>query len=154
MRGYLHISMTYQLSVAIFGPGISEHAHWGFVIHQSPSPHGDLLHVRLIDIPSNRFIFENRSGHGLESQNAWGLCKISLLDHAQRSKVISILSSEKPPSGGTKDCQDWVIDALVTLEVEELVPARTAHNWSSRIGKQTDAIKSEVGINWNSLNGR
>lgn len=99
-------------------------------------------------------IFENRSGHGLESQNAWGLCKISSLDNAQRSKVISTLSSEKPPSGGAKDCQDWVIDALVALEVEDLVPGGTAQNWSSRTSKQTNAIKNEVGVNWMSLNGR
>lgn len=148
------MNKTYQLSVSIFGPGSSERAHWGFVIHQPPNLYGDLLHVRVIDVPANRFIFENRSGHGLRSQNAWGLCKVALLDNAQRIKVTSILSSEKPPNGGTKDCQDWVIDALVSLEVEELVPDGTTQTWKSRVGKQSVAIKGEVGRDWESLNDK
>lgn len=140
--------------MTIGGPGTSEHAHWGFVIHEPSNWFGDLLHVRVIDIPSNRFIFENRTGHELVSQDAWGLCKITMLNTAQRTKVISILSNERPPLGGTKDCQDWVLDALVSLEVEELVPDGTTQIWTSRAGKETDVIKREAGADWESLNGK
>lgn len=149
-----YINMVYQLSVGIFGPGISERAHWGFIAHQPPNRFGELLHVRVIDAPANRFIFENRSGHALGSQNAWGLCKIAPLDDIQRSKATSILSSEKPPNGGTNDCQNWLLDGLVSLEVDGLVSDGTAQVWKSRIGKQTAVIKNEAGVNWEPLNGR
>ncbi|KAL1863711.1 hypothetical protein Plec18167_000809 [Paecilomyces lecythidis] len=146
--------MTYQFSVGIFGPGTFERAHWGFVIHKPPNQFGDLLHVRVVDIPSNKFIFEHRSGHALDDQDAWGLCRISLLGDVRRSKVISMISSEQPPFGGTKDCQDWILDALVSLEVEELVPEGTAQIWASRVGKETKVVEGEAGIDWEPLNGR
>lgn len=125
-----------------------------FVIHQPPNYFGDLLHVRVIDIPSNRFIFENRSGHRLESQGAWGLVKLTQLNHEQRARVISVLSAEKAPNGGSDDCQNWLISGLVALEVDELVPDGTAETWTRRVGKPTMTIKGEAGANWASLNGR
>ncbi|KAK6814868.1 hypothetical protein P875_00042553 [Aspergillus parasiticus SU-1] len=146
--------MAYQLSVSISGPGTSERAHWGLVIHKPPNRVGDLLHVRVIDEDTNLFAFENRSGHVIDDQNAWGLAKIAMLDDVQRAKALSILFNEKPPSNGGKDCQDWVLDALVSLEVEELVPDGTTQTWTSRTGKQTKAIQHEVGLNWEVLNGR
>ncbi|KAL5340000.1 hypothetical protein BJX70DRAFT_137663 [Aspergillus crustosus] len=145
--------MAYRLSIAIFGPGTSEPAHWGFVIHQPYATFGDLLHVRVIDVPSNIFQFEPRIRHLLESQGAWGLCKLADLNREQRSKVASILEKEVPtPRGGTKNCQDWVIDGLVALEVEELVAAGTAEIWSARVGKTTIFIRGEIGGDWISLN--
>lgn len=147
--------MTYQLSVGIFGPGTYERAHWGFIIHKPQEQFGDLLHVRVIDIPSNRFIFEHRSGHALDDQDAWGICKITLLDDIRRSNVILILSSEQPPFGSRRrDCQDWLLDALVSLEVEGLVPNGTSQTWASRVGKETKVIEGEAGMNWEPLNGR
>ncbi|KKK14536.1 hypothetical protein ARAM_000195 [Aspergillus rambellii] len=147
--------MAYQLSVSIFGPGISEPAHWGFVIHQPPNDSGELLHVRVIDVPMNIFQFEPRVPHLLDSQGAYGLCKIADLDGAQRFKVASILEREVPaPRGGMKNCQDWVLDGLVALEVEELVADGTTAIWTSRVGKRTDVIKREAGRDWHSLNNR
>ncbi|KAE8373544.1 hypothetical protein BDV26DRAFT_300973 [Aspergillus bertholletiae] len=146
--------MAYQLSVSIFGPGTFERAHWGLVIHRPPSRVGDLLHVRVIDENTNLFAFKNRSGHVIDDQSAWGLAKVAMLNDMQCSKALSVLFNEKPPSSGGKDCQDWVLDALVPLEVEELVPDRTTQIWTSGAGKQTRAIQHEVGVDWEVLNGR
>ncbi|KAL3476843.1 hypothetical protein BJX99DRAFT_257965 [Aspergillus californicus] len=145
--------MAYTLSIIMHGPGITSRAHWGFIIHKSPNTYGNLLHVRVIDIPSNRFIFEHRSAHGLEEQDSWGLCKITELNDVQRLTVISVLEKEKPPLGGAKDCQDWVVDALVALEVEELVPDGTVMAWNGRLGMETERVKGIVGRKWTSLNG-
>lgn len=145
--------MAFQLSVVIFGAGVFDRAHWGFVIHRPPNRFGDLLHVRVIDIPSNRFIFENRTGQSLDSQNAWGLCKIAFLDSVERFRATSILTCEKPPIGGTKDCQDWLVDAMISLETEELVPAGTAETWASRVGRPTVEVRSDAGADWEPLNG-
>ncbi|KAL4964897.1 uncharacterized protein BDV14DRAFT_64022 [Aspergillus stella-maris] len=143
--------MSYQLSVSIHGPGETSHAHWGFTIHTLGQEFGDLLHVRLIT--TTRFQFENRSGHGLTEQDAWGLAPITLLDSAQRATVVEILEAEEPPTGG-KDCQDWIVDALVELEVAELVEPGTAETWAARRGKETVAVRGEVGEGWVALNGR
>ncbi len=150
--------MSYTLSIAISGPGTTERAHWGFTLHQPPNTFGDLLHVRLIDLPSKRFQFENRTGHGLSEQDAWGLATVTTgLTGAQRVQVVSILEAEKPPVGEGK-CQDWAVDALVALEVEELVPDGTAERWAGRVGVSTGVIRHELEREgrgaWVSLNGR
>ncbi|KAL4800221.1 hypothetical protein BDV19DRAFT_384581 [Aspergillus venezuelensis] len=119
--------MAYQLSISIFGPGTSERAHWGFVIHAPPAEYGDLLYVREIDAARNWFQYE---------------------------PLMSIISKEPAPRGGTKRCQDWVVDALVSLEIEELVADGTAQVWTDRVGKPTKDIKRGVGAAWTSLNGR
>lgn len=147
--------MACQLSISISGPGTSKPAHWGFVIHNPPDNYyGDMLHVRLIDRRNNIFQFEPRTPHALESHGAYGLCKLADLDGAQRFRVASILEKEVPaPRGGTRNCQDWVVDGLVALEVEELVKDGTTAIWTSRVGKRTHVIKDEVGGEWESLNG-
>ncbi|KAL4933085.1 uncharacterized protein BDV17DRAFT_287442 [Aspergillus undulatus] len=143
--------MAYQLSISLAGPGITENAHWGFTIHTPGKDFGDLLHVRLIT--STHFQFENRTGHGLAEQDAWGLAPITLLDDVQRAAVVSILEKERPPTNG-RDCQSWVVDGLVALEVEELVPPGTAEVWSARLGKETALVREEAGGVWVALNGR
>ncbi|KAL4943407.1 hypothetical protein BDV06DRAFT_189943 [Aspergillus oleicola] len=143
--------MTHQLSISIHGPGQTSNAHWGFTIHTPGQEFGDLLHVRLIT--ATRFQFENRNGHGLSEQDAWGLAPIALLDGVQRAAAVEILEAEKPPTGG-EDCQDWVVDALVELEVAELVEPGTAETWATRRGKDTAVVRGEVGEGWVALNGR
>ncbi|KAL4800222.1 hypothetical protein BDV19DRAFT_384582 [Aspergillus venezuelensis] len=145
--------MAYQLSITLSGPGKTENAHWGVIVYVPGNDFGDLLHVRLIDLPSNRFQFENRTGHGLAEQDAWGLAPVTRLDSVQRAAVVTLLENEKPPVGG-KDCQNWVVDGLVALEVEELVPPGTAELWNGRLGKETAAIREDVGEDWVALNGR
>ncbi|KAL4916854.1 hypothetical protein BDW62DRAFT_202346 [Aspergillus aurantiobrunneus] len=148
--------MTYTLSITIAGPGTTERAHWDFTIHKPAAPFGSLLHVRLLDSTNpnkHSFIFENREGHGLSEQDAWGLVPLAQLDGVQRAAVVSVLEKEKPPVGVGR-CQDWVVDALVALEVEELVPDGMARAWSARIGRVTVCIREEVGEGWLALNGR
>jgi hypothetical protein len=40
--------------------------------------------------------------------------------------------------------QDWVVDALVALEVEKFVPDETVEIWTGRLGRATAVIKGEV----------
>ncbi|KAL4964896.1 uncharacterized protein BDV14DRAFT_64017 [Aspergillus stella-maris] len=144
----------YQLSISIHGPGTVERAHWGFVIHQPPNIIGDLLHVLEIDRSTNWFEFETRDAHDITSQDAWSLAKIANINQSQRSAVAAVLENEAPPRGGTKRCQDWVVDALISLEVDELVKGGTSQDWARRIGMATSEIKRQVGVDWTSLNGR
>ncbi|KAL4884183.1 hypothetical protein BJY04DRAFT_215616 [Aspergillus karnatakaensis] len=152
------MNQKYHLSVTLSGPGVSERAHWGLIIHAPGQDFGDLLHVRVIDIPSNTFQFENRTGHGLADQDAWGLAKVVELDYEQRMRVIAIAGKERPPTPrGGQDCQDWVINALAGCEIEEIVPDGTVDVWIRRLGMPTERIKEEVRADgeglWVSLNG-
>ncbi|KAK2754418.1 hypothetical protein FQN54_007062 [Arachnomyces sp. PD_36] len=141
--------MSYQLSVTICGPGTPEPAHWAFIIHQPPQKKGEIVHVIVLDETNNIFQFEARGGHTLTSRQAVGMCKLKTLSSAERSRVVSVLTNEVPaPRGGTKNCQDWLIDGLVALEVEELVPDGTTAAWAPRVGKLTDEIEEELGGDW------
>jgi hypothetical protein len=73
-------------------------------------------------------------------------------------RVATILENEvPPPHGGTDNCQNWVADALVALEVEEIVAEGTTEVWAGRVAGLTLDIKRNVGDaggGWVSLNGR
>lgn len=142
--------MHYQLSIEIFGQGEDPNyrSHWGFVIHIPPNTHGDLLHVRPIDINRLWYEFEPRYGTDLKVMQALGLCKVSTLDSEQRRQAITTISGEAAPRDGKRRCQDWVFSALIALEVEELVPAGTSEFWKGLVGKSAQEIQGAVGGNW------
>ncbi|KAL2834817.1 hypothetical protein BJY01DRAFT_259354 [Aspergillus pseudoustus] len=149
--------MTYQLSISLFGSGVNDPAHWGFVIHQPPNEWGTLMHVRTIDERLNIFQFEHRNPHTLTEQDAWGICRLATLSTtAERLRVAKISEHDvPPPRGGTDNCQNWVVDALVALKVEEVVANGTTAVWAARIGVRTRDIKMQAGAGgWDSLNGK
>ncbi|KAL3494692.1 hypothetical protein BJX62DRAFT_233981 [Aspergillus germanicus] len=113
----------------------------------------------MIDERLNIFQFEYRGPHVLTDQDAWGLCPLATLSAAERLRVATILKHEvPPPRGGTDNCQNWVVDALVALEVEGIVAEGTTEVWAGRVAGLTLDIKREVGGDvdggWFSLNGR
>lgn len=46
---------------------------------------------------------------------------------------------------GKRGCQDWVLDVLVSLEVEGLVGEGTAGVWGALVGKDVEAVRGVVG---------
>ncbi|KAJ0415259.1 hypothetical protein BJY00DRAFT_318020 [Aspergillus carlsbadensis] len=147
--------MTYTLSIFLFGPGGPDPAHWGFTIHSAPNDWGTLLHVRMIDDRLNIFQYEHRNPHVLTDQDAWGLCPLVTLTAAERLKVVTILENEvRVPRGGADNCQNWVVDGLVALEVEGVVADGTTSLWAGRVAGLTSDIKRDVRERWISLHGR
>ncbi|KAJ6155578.1 hypothetical protein N7470_006144 [Penicillium chermesinum] len=143
-------SMQYQFSIEIFGHGEdpNHRSHWGFVIHRPPNTHGDLLHVRPIDLKRLWYEFEPQYGTELNVMQALGLCKISTLDSEQRRQAITIIGAEPAPK---RWCQDWVFSTLIALEVEELVPPGASEFWKGLIGKTAREVQSAVGGNWSPI---
>ncbi|KAJ5653223.1 hypothetical protein N7490_000226 [Penicillium lividum] len=142
--------MQYQLSIQVFGTGEdpNHRSHWGFVIHQPPRTFGDLLHVRPVDMDKLWYEFEPRFGTDLDIMQALGLCKIGTLGSPQRRLAIEVISQEPAPRDGKRKCQDWVFSTLISLEVEELVPAGTSEFWKGMVGLPAKEVRRAVGGNW------
>lgn len=142
--------MEYELCIEIFGLGEdpNHRCHWGFVIRKPANPYGDLLNVQIIDSDKLWYHFEYRPNIELNTMGAVGLCKIATLTFQQRLKAMEIIKGERAPMDGEKRCQDWTFDTLISLEVEDLVPAGTSEFWKGIIGKMAKEIRDAVGENW------
>ncbi|KAE8144485.1 hypothetical protein BDV25DRAFT_92897 [Aspergillus avenaceus] len=145
----------YHLSLAVSGEGKDPRyrSHWAFAIHEPGQVVGDLLHVRPIDLPRLWYEFEHRSNAELVLVDAIGLAKIAELDAPQRLQVIDVLREEKAPRDGTRRCQDWIFSALISLEVEELVPSGTSELWKGLMGRTATDVEETVGADWTSFRG-
>ncbi|KAL2828592.1 hypothetical protein BJY01DRAFT_255312 [Aspergillus pseudoustus] len=145
--------MAYELLIEICGPGLSakSRSHWGFAIRESGASFGDLLHVQVIDLERLWYQFDAREGIDLATMQAEGMAKVVDLTADQRRRVVSIIRAEAAPRDGKRRCQEWIVDALVSLEVEELVPDGTAEFWSRLVGKRAGEVKLAAGTNWTPL---
>ncbi|KAJ5099776.1 hypothetical protein N7532_006777 [Penicillium argentinense] len=145
--------MAYQLSIEVFGKGDepSARSHWGFMIHQPPGTTGDLLHVRLIDLDRLWYEFESRSSTNIVDMAALGLCRLAVLSPPQRRRAMEVIRSEPPPRDGARKCQDWVFTTLISLEVDELVPAGTSQFWKGMVGRPAMEVKGSIGDAWTDL---
>ncbi|KAI9925357.1 hypothetical protein MW887_006285 [Aspergillus wentii] len=129
--------MAYRLSIQISGPGEDpiHRSHWAFMIYKPHEDFGDLFDVKLIDLDKLWYQPDHRIGTSIIHERPIGMCKIANLDVPQRLRVIEVIKAEEAPRDGKRRCQDWVFDALISLEVEELVETGTAEKWKARIGK-------------------
>lgn len=145
--------MAYQLSIEVFGTGEdpNHRSHWGFMIHQPPSTTGDLLHARLIDLYRLWYEFESRFNTNIVDMQALGLCRLAELTPQQRLQAIEVIKSEPAPRDGTRKCQDWVFSTLISLEVEELIPAGTSEFWQGMIGRTARDVAGSIGSEWTVL---
>lgn len=145
--------MAYQLSIEVFGTGDdpNHRSHWGFMIHQPPNTTGDLLHVRLIDLYQLWYEFESRFNTNIVDMQALGLCRLAELTPQQRLQAIEVIKSEPAPRDGTRKCQDWVFSTLISLEVEELIPAGTSEFWQGMVGRTARDVAGSIGSEWTAL---
>ncbi|KAL4887122.1 hypothetical protein BJY04DRAFT_177358 [Aspergillus karnatakaensis] len=145
--------MAYELLIEVCGPGLSpkSRSHWGFTIREPGASFGDLLHVQVIDLERLWYQFDAREGIDLATMQAEGMAKVIDLTAEQRRQVVSIIRAEPAPRDGMRRCQEWMVDTLVSLEVEELVPDGTAEFWSGLVGKRADEVRRAAGANWTPL---
>lgn len=142
--------MTHELSITVFGPGTDPRyrSHWGFMIHRMGDTYGELLHTKVLDLDRLWYQFEERSGASVISQQSEGRFKIATLSDGMRSKVKKVICAEPPPRDGQKRCQDWVLDVIVSLEVEELVDAGLSNQVQGLVGKSAKDLAAAVGSAW------
>ncbi|RDH33795.1 hypothetical protein BDQ94DRAFT_169871 [Aspergillus welwitschiae] len=146
---------SYELSIQIFGPGEDPHhrSHWGFLIAKPSSPTGDLLHVQVIHLDNLWYQFEARINTPLRTMEtmmqAVGKVKLATLGgEQQRQQAIEVITASPAPRDGRKRFQDWVLDTLLSLEVEEVVPAGTCHFWEGLVGRSAAEVRERSGVEW------
>jgi hypothetical protein len=69
------------------------------------------------------------------SQQSEGRLKIATLTDGKRRLAKRVVSAEPAPRGGRKRCQDWVLDAMISLEADEIVEAGWAECVHGMVGK-------------------
>lgn len=149
---------THELYIPISGAGLTpqSRSHWSFLLRTPGKSYGDLLHVQVIDLDRLWYQFDSREGIDLTTLHAEGMVKITDLSAEQRRRVLSVIRAEAAPRDGKRKCQEWVVDALVSLEVEELVPDGTAEVWSGLVGRGMGEVRGvfmEGEGRWVSLRG-
>ncbi|TQB68885.1 hypothetical protein MPDQ_002658 [Monascus purpureus] len=142
--------MTLELHIEVFknGDNPNQRSHWGFLLAKPEEDFGDLYHVQLIDQSTLWYQLAVREATTIKTRHAIGMCKIARLNAGLRSKVVEIISNEPAPRGDKRRCQDWTIDVLASLEVEELIEAGTAERWNKRVGMNVKDIAKDCGNDW------
>lgn len=143
--------MDYNLSIEVFGPGTNPNfrSHWGFMINKPGNlEFGDLLQVEVIDANKLWYGFAPRYATKIIDKAAVGMCKITNLTSEQRRQAITIIEKEPAPRNGIGRYQDWMFDALISLEIEELVPPGTSEFWKGMVGRSAQEVAAACGNQW------
>jgi hypothetical protein len=142
--------MAYRLCISVLGPGTDPNfrSHWAFAIYRDGDDFGDVLHTPVLDLERRWYQFEERSGVPLFSKTSEGHVKIASLTDDQRRAAKKVISSEPAPRDGTRRCQDWVLEAMTSLEAEELVDAGTSRWIQELVGKPAKVVAAMAGEKW------
>ncbi|KAL4735200.1 hypothetical protein BDV11DRAFT_38724 [Aspergillus similis] len=135
---------THELYIPISGLGLTPAScsHWSFFLRTPGASYGDLLHIQPISLSPLWFQFDAREGIDISSLQAEGMVKIADLTPEQRRLAVKIIRSEPAPRDGKRRCQEWVVDVLVSLEVEELVSPGTAGFWGGLLWMPARQIRA------------
>ncbi|KAL4993784.1 hypothetical protein BDV10DRAFT_189673 [Aspergillus recurvatus] len=135
---------THELYIPISGLGLTPTScsHWSFLLRTPGASYGDLLHVQPISLSPLWFQYDAHEGIDISSLQAEGMVKIADLTPEQRRQVVKIIRSEPAPRDDKRRCQEWVVDVLVSLEVEELVSPGTAGVWGGLLGMPAREVRA------------
>jgi hypothetical protein len=142
--------MSYELSIVVYGPGTDpqHRSHWGLMINRVGEEYGDLLHTQVINLERLWYQFEERSGAPVVSRQSEGRYKIAVLTEEKRRKAKDVIGKEPAPRDGKKRCQDWVLDVVIALEVEEIVDPGLSNTVGELVGKPAKDVAAAVGEAW------
>lgn len=144
------VKMSYELSITVDGRGLdpNNRSHWAFMICEEGKDYGERLQVALLDRATLRYMFEMRSTVVLRSAQGEGRCVITSWNAQQRQKAMELIRAEEAPCDGKRRCQDWVLEVLIGLEAEALIPAGTSSRWEGLVGKPAAELAAELGPLW------
>ncbi|KAF1842846.1 uncharacterized protein K460DRAFT_314534 [Cucurbitaria berberidis CBS 394.84] len=140
----------YTLSIGIEGDGEdpNHRSHWGFLIYRPENEIGTLLHVQLLSFEGLIYQYESRTGYPLESQTSEGRVLLGDINPSRYNQVVQIISGEPAPRNNQDRCQDWILDCVIALEAEELLPAATSQWVANLVGKPSKGVVNLVGDRW------
>ncbi|KAF2130397.1 hypothetical protein P153DRAFT_365994 [Dothidotthia symphoricarpi CBS 119687] len=141
---------SYALSIAVFGDGEdpNHRSHWGFLTFMPGSSVGNLLQVQLLSLRGLVYQYEYLTGQPLDSQSCEGRVLLGYIDTSKYHQVVKIISEEPAPRNNRDRCQDWILECVIGLEAEELLPPGTSDWIQDIIGKPSKDVATAVGARW------
>lgn len=143
----------YELSITVSGRGLDpdDRSHWASMICRAGESFGDRLHVTLLDLQSLTYMFEVRSAVSLRDNQCEGRCTLAVWNSQQRQGGIKLIQNEPVPRDGRSRCQDWVLEVLTSLNIEDVIPTGTLERWNSVIGEPSAEVAAVLGSSWDSF---
>lgn len=142
--------MPYNLSIIVEGPGLDSQnrSHWALALHTPNSPLCTLLQVLVIDLNKLIYSFDKRSGADIQSKSSEGYFTIASLPPESYARAVHIISSEPAPNNGRDRCQDWVLNCVMALEIEEIIEAGTSEWLGGLVGQSAATVEGKAGARW------
>lgn len=106
------------------------------------------MQVVLIDLATLKYKFERENSSPLHTRSSEGYFHVATFSAAVKQRVMSVIENEPAPSDGKGRCQDWIVEALISLEAEELVPSGTSEWIQGLVGRTALDVEKRVGEKW------
>ena len=142
--------MSFHISILVSGPGTDprHRSHWAFSIHRDDEEFGEILNVQVIDLQRLWYQYEERTGEPGQKHRCEGRIKIATLTDTQRLMAKKVISGEPAPRDGKRRCQDWILDATISLEADGVVESGTSEYIQRLVGKPAAEVAKIVGGKW------
>lgn len=138
------------LSIVVYGPGTdaNNRSHWAFAVHHPGQERGKIMHVVLISLEKLIYQLEIRDDVTVHSIRSKGSFEIARLGRQDVKRAEKIIEEEPAPRDGEGRCQDWILQAVISLEAEGVVAPGTADEISKLVGKPAVEVARSVGTRW------
>ena len=141
---------TYHLSIVVYGPGEDPNypSRWALVFHHPHASEGNMLQVIEADHSRQWYQLDRQNQVPIFSPYAEGRFSVASFSPLQYSRSHALISDEPPPANGRDGPQDWVLNCLVSLETEELVPPGRSEWLSALLGLSAKDLAISLGAVW------
>ncbi|ORY14749.1 hypothetical protein BCR34DRAFT_211001 [Clohesyomyces aquaticus] len=130
------------------GDDPNNRCHWSFVFHDAGAEIGNLFQVLVIDLDRLCYQFDRRDGVDILNPTSEGRFEVVTIRASRYRHATAILKKEPSPWNGTDRCQDWTVNCLIALEVEEMIPPGTAQWVNELVGKSATELAHVLGCRW------
>ena len=141
---------NYVLSIVVEGAGLSpqNRSHWSFAFHRPDSTIANICQVLLLDDTRLLYQFDRRDGVPYPVSRSEGAVKLAELSPNEYARALQAISKEPPPRNGKDRSQDWVLNCVVAMEVEEILQSGSAELVGGLVGLSAAAVKDNAAARW------
>lgn len=139
-----------MLSIVVEGEGEDpdNRSHWSFAFRHAGAARGNILQVLVIDRERLWYQFDRRDDITILSPSVEGIFEIATIPPSRYAQTIRVVSNEPAPRNGKDRCQDWTLNCILALEVEELIPDGTSAWIDGLVGKSAAQLAQALGRRW------
>ena len=140
----------YTLYIVIEGPGHSAQyrSHWLFAFRRSGSDLANIYQVLVLDDFHQIYGFDRRDGIPFPVSGCEGAVKLAELAPHQYVRAQQVLLAEPAPKNGWDRFQDWTLNCVIGLEVEEILGVGTAELLAGLVGRSAAGVEEMVRSRW------